>query len=275
MRKILVVLLVLCVPLAAGLDVFLGPLLYTLTPIQRHYLGAYLASSWHGSDPTATTEIRWVWKFRPEAEPSRKGAKKAAPQLQYEMAHEGDVLPIPASELLWKGDVLPFWMTRKAELDGWAGIEQGLPTQMNSAMLAALLRQDFFEGEPAWRFFVQPALLLVLGCLLLWVIQRWLAGRRERHWWRVRPVPLWRELGQKVLASGADLRRSLAARPEPLAFPAATPARTIEAKSAIKPTPKAKPADSSQVVSQVSVPAPTVKKPKVQGTFWDETKGLE
>ena len=64
------------------------------------------------------------------------------------------MLPIPASELLWKGNVLPFRMTQEAELDGWVGIAQGFPKQMNSAMLAALLRQDFFEGEPVWRFFV-------------------------------------------------------------------------------------------------------------------------
>ena len=277
MKKVLIGLLALCFLLAAGLGVFLRPLLYTLTPLQRHYLGAYLASSWHEGDPTATTGIRWVWKFKSEAEPPRKKqAKKPLPKLQYELALEGDVLPIPASELLWKGDVLPFWMTRKAELDGWVGIEQGLPKQMNSAMLAALLRQDFFAGEPVWRFFVQPVLLLALGCLLLWVVQRWLAGRQERNWWRSQPVPLWREVGQKVLTSGAGLKRRLEPRSEQLALPTVTTTKVIEARSNPKPAPKPKPVESSpKVVSHAATPASPGTKSKAQGTFWDESKGLE
>jgi hypothetical protein len=82
-------------------------------------LGAYLASSWRASDPNATTRIQWIWKFKPATEPDeKKPEKKSGPKFQYELADEGDVLPIPARELLWKGDVLQFWMTRKAELDG-------------------------------------------------------------------------------------------------------------------------------------------------------------
>jgi hypothetical protein len=145
MKKLLFVLVAGAFLLAAGFGVFLRPLLYTLTPIQRYYLGAYLASSWHETDPAATSEIQWIWKFKPAA-----GSKKSKPNLQYTLATEDDLLPIPARELLWKGDILPFWMNRKAEVDGWTGIHRGLPTEVNSAKLAALLRPEFFYGEPVW-----------------------------------------------------------------------------------------------------------------------------
>jgi hypothetical protein len=255
--------------LAAGFGVFLRPLLYTLTPLQRHYLGAYLASSWHASDPGATTRVQWVWKFKPATDPGQKQmAKKSGPKFQYELAHEDDVLPIPARELLWKGDVLPFWMTRKAELEGWSGIEQGLSTDMNSARLAALLRDGFFEGEPAWRFFVQPMILLGLGCVLLWMLQRWRDVGRERNRWNP-PVPLWRKAGQKLIASGARPRRTLATRTKPLALPpVAAPMRVIEATPNVKPRPVE---PSAATVS----PVPEAPMRKKQGTFWDEAKGLE
>jgi hypothetical protein len=272
MKKLLVATLGFFFLLAAGFGVFLRPLLYTLTPLQRHYMGAYLASSWHESDPSATTRIQWIWKFKPATESDQKKlGKKSVQKFQYELAHEDDVLPIPARELLWKGDVLPFWMTRKAELEGWSGIEQGLSTEMNSAKLAVLLRDGFFEGEPAWRFFVQPMILLGLGCVLLWMLQRWRDVGRERNRWNP-PVPLWRKAGQKLIESGAGLRRRLASREKPLVLPPAAPVRVIEATPDPKPAPKPKPVEPSAAVVS---PVPEAPRPKKHGTFWDETKGLE
>jgi hypothetical protein len=254
--------------LAAGFGVFLRPLLYTLTPLQRHYLGAYLASSWHESDPEATTRIQWIWKFKPAIESDQKKlGKKSVQKFQYELAHEDDVLPIPARELLWKGDVLPFWMTREAELEGWTGVEQGLSTEMNSAKLAVLLRDGFFEGEPAWRFFVQPMILLGLGCVLLGMVRRRRVGRRESNLWQP-PVPLWRKAGQNLTAFVAGLRQTLASRTKPLALPPAAPVRVIEATPNVKPRPVE---PSAATVS----PVPEAPRTKKQGTFWDETKGLE
>jgi hypothetical protein len=64
MKKLLFVLVAGVFLLAVGFGVFLRPLLYTLTPLQRYYLGAYLASSWHETGPAATSEIQWIWKFK-------------------------------------------------------------------------------------------------------------------------------------------------------------------------------------------------------------------
>lgn len=258
--------------LAAGFGVFLRPLLYTLTPLQRYYLGAYLASSWHATDPSATTRIQWIWKFKPATESdAKKPGKKSAPKFQYELAHEGDVLPIPARKLLWKGDVLPFWMTRKAELDGWAGVEQELSTEVNSARLASLLRDGFFEGEPAWRFFVQPIILLVLGSVLFWMVRRWRDGDRERDRWNP-PVPLWRKAGQKLIDSRAGLKQTLASKTRPLALPPAASARVIEDTLDPKPAFNASPVEPSAVeVSSV----PEVSRSTNRDAIWDEAKGLE
>jgi hypothetical protein len=147
-------------------------------------------------------------------------------------------------------------------------VEQGLSSEMNSAKLATLLRDGFFEGEPAWRFFVQPMILLGLGCVLLWMLQRWRDGRREQNRWQP-PIPLWRRAGQRLIESGAGLRRTPASRTKPLALPpAAAPVRVIKA------TPDLKLRQEEPSAAAVS-PVPEAPRTKKQGTFWDETKGLE
>jgi hypothetical protein len=264
MKKLLFVLVAGVFLLSAGFGVFLRPLLYTLTPLQRYYVGAYLASSWHEKDPSATSEIQWIWKFKPAA-----GSKKSKPNLQYSLATEADLLPIPARELLWKGDILPFWMNRNAELDGWTGIERGLPTEVNSAKLAALLREEFFYGEPVWHYFLQPALLLVAALLLWLLILSWRSARRERYLWG-RPVPLWRELGQKVLSLSAGFRKSVGTR---RALRASAPKPLIEVR------PIAKPATTQQARlagdAQTALPPPQTPAAKSSGFVWDESKGIE
>ncbi len=264
MKTLLFVLVAGVFLLSAGFGVFLRPLLYTLTPLQRYYLDAYLASSWHETDPSATSEIQWIWKFKPAA-----GSKKSKPNLQYALATEADLLPIPARELVWKGDILPFWMNRKAEVDGWTGIDRGLPTKVNSAKLAGLLREEFFYGEPAWRYFVQPALLLVAVVLLWLLILSWRSARRERYRWST-PVPLWRELGQKVLSTGAGFRKSVRAQ---RALRASAPKPLIEVR------PLAKPATTQQATSgaaaQTALPPPQTPAAKSNGFVWDATKGIE
>ncbi len=264
MKKLLFVVGVSMFLLAAGFGVFLQPLLYTFTPLQRYYLGAYLASSWHETDPSATSEVQWIWKFKPAA-----GSKKSKPNLQYALATEADLLSIPARELLWKGDILPFWMNRKAEMDGWTGIERGLPTEVNSAKLTALLREEFFYGKPVWHYFLQPALLLVAALLLWLLILSWRSARRERYLWG-RPVPLWREVGQNVLSLGAGFRKNVQARRVLRASPA---------RPSIEIRPVSKPAKTQQATSataaQTALPPPQTPAAKSNGFVWDESKGIE
>jgi hypothetical protein len=264
MKKLLFVLVAGAFLLAAGFGVYLRPLLYTLTPLQRYYLGAYLASSWHETDPAATSEIQWIWKFKPAA-----GSKKSKPDLQYALATEDDLLSIPARELLWKGDILPFWMNRKAEVDGWTGINRGLPTEVNSAKLAALLRQEFFYGEPVWHYFVQPAVMLGAALLLGFLILSWRSARRERYLWG-KPVPLWRELGKKVLSSGAGFRKSVQTQ---RALPASAPKPLIEVRPLAKPVTTQQ--ATSAVAAQTELPPAQTPVVKSNGFVWDESKGIE
>jgi hypothetical protein len=264
MKKLLIVVVAGMFLLAAGFGVFLRPLLYTLTPLQRYYLGAYLTSSWHETDPSATSEIQWIWKYKPAA-----GSKKSKPFLQYALATEADLLPIPARELLWKGDVLPFWMNRKAEIDGWTGIERGLPTEVNSAKLTALLREEFFYGEPVWHYFVQPAVMLGAALLLWLLILSWRSARRERYLWG-KPVPLWRELGQIALSSGAGFRKSVLAQ---RALRASAPKPLIEVRPLGKPATTQK--ATSAATAQTALPPPQTPAAKSKGFVWDESKGIE
>ena len=254
MKKLLFVIVAGMFLLSAGFGVFLRPLLYTLTPLQRYYLGAYLASSWHEKDPSAMSEVQWIWKVKPAA-----GLKKSQPHLQYSLATEDDLFPIPARELLWKGDILPFWMNRKAELDGWTGVERGLPTEVNSAKLAGLLREEFFYGEPVSHYFLQPALLLVAALLLWSRILSWRSARRERYLWG-KPVPLWRELGQNVLSLGAGFRKSVQAR---RALRASAPKPLIEVRPLAKPATTQK--TTSAATAQTALPPPQTPAAKSNG----------
>jgi hypothetical protein len=263
MRKLLFVLVAGGFLLAAGFGVFLRPLLYTLTPLQRYYLGAYLASSWHETAPAATSEIQWIWKFKPAA-----GSKKNKPNLQYALAAEDDLLPIPVRELFWKGDILPFWMNRKAEADGWTGIDRGLLTEVNSAKLAVLLRQEFYDGESVWHFFAPPAMMLVAAMLLWFLIRSWRSARRERYLW-TKPVPLW----NKVLSSGTELKTRIQARQVRLALPTSATKPLIEVRPVAKPVTTQQ--DTPTATAQIAIPPTQTSTMKSNGFEWDESKGIE
>jgi hypothetical protein len=143
---------------------------------------------------------------------------------------------------------------------------------MNSARLAGLLRDDFFEGEPVWRFFAQPMLLILLACVLLWMVRLWRDVDRERDRWNP-PVPLWRKTGQKLIDSRAGLRRTLASREKPLALPpAATSVRVLEARPEPSLVAEPRPVEPSAAAIP---PVPEASRPKKQATVWDEAKGLE
>ena len=268
MKKPLLVLVVFVVGsflFNAGFGVYLGPLLYTLTPLQRYYLGVYLASSWKAKDPAAQTGVEWIWKVKPKG--------------KMEFAREQDLVALPATELLWQGDLLPFSLSGQAAAEGWLGVSKSMPSQVRSAQLESVLEEAFFDGEPAWRFFVQPALALSAGLLLLLLIRYWLAARRERNYW-AQPVPLWRELGQKVLASGSAVAKGMQGQTSQLALPEPASGPVIVAQIVPKPEGKAVSKAASGMSSQAPVQppgatAPNVATEKPKATLWDESKGIE
>ena len=267
----------------AGFAVYLRPLLYTLTPLQRYYLPAYLTSSWEASDPAAQTEVQWIWKEK--ARETRAGdragsrTKKSDKETtSMEFAREEDLVPRPASELLWGGDPLPFTLSPQATAEGWLAVRKGTRIHASSAQLEPVLREEFFDGKPAWRFFVQPALMLA-AAFLLWLLYRaQQAIYLERNWWKA--VPLWVRLGQKVLAAGSGAVKSLQAPQPQLALPTPSPGPVILEQTAPQPKPKLvpKPAPVPPPVApvQTATPAaPAVAPAKPKATFWDESKGLD
>ncbi len=267
----------------AGFAVFLRPLLYTLTPLQRYYLPAYLASSWEAKDPAAQTEVQWIWKekakeTRPGDKAGSRTKKSDKETIPMEFAREGDLVARPASDLLWGGDPLPFTLSPQAVAEGWLAVRKGMRVHMNSAQVQSILAEQIFDGEPAWRFFVQPALMLAaaFGLWLLYSAQQ--AIYMEGNWWKA--VPLWLRVGKKVLAAGSGAVKSLQAPVAQLALPTPSPGPVILEQTAPqlkgKPAPKPAPvAPSVAPVQAVKPAAPAVAPAKPKATFWDESKGLD
>ena len=120
-----------------------------------------------------------------------------------------------------------------------------------------------------WHYFVQPAVMLGAALLLWFLILSWRSARRERYRWG-KPVPLWRELGQKVLSADAGFRKSVQTQ---RALPASAPKPLIEVR------PLAKPVTTQQATSaaaaQIELPPPQTPAAKSNGFVWDESKGIE
>ncbi len=79
----------------AGFAVYLRPVLYTLTPLQRYYLDAYLASSLKARNPAAQTDIEWIWKFKAKVPKDKTGSrtrdkKSDKEKIPMEFAREED-----------------------------------------------------------------------------------------------------------------------------------------------------------------------------------------
>lgn len=263
----------------AGFAVYLHPVLYTLTPLQRYYLDAYLASSLKARDPAAKTDIEWIWKFKAKETKGKTGSRirdknSDKEKIPMEFAREEDLVPRLASELLWGGDPLPFTMSPQAAADGWLGISKGPPSHVNAAQVKPVLEEEFFDGKPVWRFFVQPALMLA-AVFVLWLLYRAQeAIYLEQNWWKA--VPLWVRLGRKVLASGSGAVKTLQAPPAQLALPTPTSGPVILEQTPPQPKVTSAPiAPNFAPIQQAQVAAPVATTPKPNTTFWDESKGLE
>jgi hypothetical protein len=267
---------------AANLTPLLGPLLYTMTPLQRYYVADYLASTWHQDDPTATTETRLLWK-------SRKG--------KFELATEQDLVPLPLGEVIGRYSPQLFALSNEALAEGWTGISRGVSQKVNSAMLERLLEQDVYDRNKAWRFFLQPALGLVTLIVIGLFIRAWRRQRWERNMWNTRGKTQLSFWAWSVEASDRMAKRLLP-RPKGPEIPSAPPMRQLELKAPApkriliasmasaetKPTPKSATVPSSvstastkkPAVVQAALPITPVASAKQKPAFvWDESQGLD
>ena len=278
-----VIALVICLGVlnAVNLTPLLGPILYTMTPLQRYYVTDYLASSWHKSDPAATTETRLLWKMK-------KGKS--------EFATEQDVVAKPLGQVIGTYSPEPFLLSDKASAEGWATVLQGRRQEINSAKLNTFLEQEIYDGNELWRFFLQPVLGLATLVFVLLIVRAWREERWERGWWKqsrnrlsfwawsletsermtkrllplakapeILGVPPTRQLESKALAANRILAASVESAetklaPEPVAVPA-----SVAAPSTRKPA-------AAQVPVSVTPAASAKPKPAF---VWDESQGID
>ncbi len=268
---------------ALGLGPLFGPLLYTLTPLQRQYLLPYVVSSWHRNDPSDRTGIRWVLKLKPEPpdpkENKKRGAKGTAPKLATAFAEERDLIAKPLPDRVWAGDALPFRLSEEAMREGWTGLTWGYPHEVSSTELADLLREEYFGGRSWERYFVQPAVAVISLVFLILMgrvgVQAW---QDRRLWGRPlhRPEYLWRWMlaSPKSKVYAPEPRLELQS-PAPLTLAAPAPSqppaavRQAMAVAAAAPEPVAKP---SKAVPNARAVAPVAPPPAF---VWDESAGIE
>lgn len=252
-----------------------GPLLYTMTPLQRYYVADYLAATWHQNNPAATTETCLLWK-------TKKG--------KFELAMEQDLVPVPVGDVIGKYSPEPFLLSDKARAEGWTAVIRGNSREVKSAMLENMLEQQVYDGNRVWRFFLQPVLglatLLVIGLM----IRAWREERWTRSMWdtrgRFRQLSFW---AWSVEVSDRTVKRLLP-RPKAPEVLSATSIRQLElqapaAQRVIAPVASAVP---KTVVIQSPVSTPSAKKnPVVQDVpvapvaepkpafVWDESQGID
>ena len=276
----------------AGLGPLLSPLLYTLTPLQRHYLPAYIASSLKGNDPEATTKIQWVLKLRPkpveletkpQPKPGKKGKSRGGPAAgtghELGFAGERDVVAKPVGSTVWAGDAVPFVLSAAAEREGWTGLDWSVPQQVESGPLRDRLCADYFAGERWWSFFMPPLFASWALLTLVLLTRAWLQSRRERHLWgppRSRYDFLWRWTLQPPRPTWETYEHPRRIEPAKAA------PRQLEAPRPPKPAPPRAEASAPQVPQRETVvvegsPRPAqaaAATPKAAYT-WDESQGIE
>ena len=140
------------------------------TPIQRHYLSAYIWCSLSVITP-ASVEVRFVWK--------------TGRHRKRELATEGDVDSQGGTGLK---------LSQLALDAGWKGLEEGPPQEVPAAILQRGLSDLAFEDESLWRFLLLPDVcgFVTFGFGLYgfvrladrfagWAVERSL--RHDRSWW--------------------------------------------------------------------------------------------
>ncbi len=284
--KIAVGCLVVVVFFGLGFGPLLSPLLYTLTPLQRYYLPAYIASSWHHNKPDAHTEIRWILKRAPRKSDSKgkhEHGSKAESKLELAFATERDVFAKSATAMVWAGDALPFSLSADAAREGWMGLEWSYPQQVESAKLASMLRDDYFDGKAWESFLAKPALSLISLFLLFLIARAGVQGWRERRLWG-RPLHrrelLWRWMFEPPARQIATPERWLELeRPAPLtlAAPASPPPISLPVAASQMAIPSASEPSPRQPKFVQSVPvAPPVVPEKAKPTYtWNESAGID
>jgi len=167
------------------------------TPIQRHYLAAYIWCSLPVITP-ASAEVRFIWKTGRRRKP--------------ELATEDDVDSQDGTDLK---------LSQSARDAGWRGLTEEPPREIPAAILERGLSDLAFEGESLWSFLLLPEAsgLVACGYGLYWFVRLanrfadWAVERsfeRHRSWWEEpswSPLDWCAETAQKLCSCVVGLHR--------------------------------------------------------------------
>ncbi|MGO9323289.1 MAG: hypothetical protein ACLP07_01905 [Terracidiphilus sp.] len=167
------------------------------TPIQRHYLAAYVWCSLPVITP-ASAEVRFIWK--------------TGRHRKRELATEDDVDSQGATDLK---------LSQSALDAGWRGLTEEPPREVPAPILKRGLADLAFEGESLWSFLLLPEAcgLVAFGYALYGfvrlanrfadcIVERSL--RRQRSWWKEpswSPLDWCAEKAQKLCSCAVALHR--------------------------------------------------------------------
>jgi len=162
------------------------------TPIQRHYLPAYIWCSLPVITPV-TAEVRVVWKTRAHR--------------KWELATNGDAVDSEGGTGMK--------LSQSALDAGWTGLAEGPPQNFSTATLRRDLADFAFDGESLWSFLLLPeACGLVVFCYGLygcvWLGNRLLDWAAELNWKRQRS--LWEESPPNLFDRCSAMARGLHSR---------------------------------------------------------------
>lgn len=265
--------LVACVFFSAGLSPLLEPLLYTMTPLQRYYAGDYLVSGWGANDPAATTETRLLWKSRPVPKPTPvPKSKKIGSKTETELAFERDVEPRPLEDRIGKYEAEPFALSDGARAEGWTAVSRGVRQPVPLGTLHDFLEEDVYGGQPLWRFFIQPAVGLVLVLALALALRVWRERLRRQYPWRTGREALWIVARDWSAASANRLTEGMRRPARPLELEGGKP----EARREL-PAPASQPLAVASMAASPHPPAAPqpVSAPTRPAYVWNEAEGID
>jgi len=121
------------------------------TPIERHYLPAYIWSSLPVVSPS-TVEVQWIWKV--------------GRHHRRQLATDDDVVD--------SADGIGMALSQSAVSAGWKTLVGGPPQQVSADELRPFLSSLVFEGQSLWKLLLFPELsALAALCALLFI---WFLG---------------------------------------------------------------------------------------------------
>ena len=132
-----------------------GWLTLTLSPLERFYFPAYMASSMGAGLPHNLTPLRW--------------AEKTAPGRKPEPIEVEDAAPVPLKAVTGK---LPVALSAHALAEGWRGVALGPEERLRSSELAPFLRTAIYGNESAVWLLGRPILNSLAGILALFLLFR-------------------------------------------------------------------------------------------------------